>query len=464
MPEIVAETIVVRRNEIRLVRRADSSTWQAHFKVSKLSVWLRKSTKTEDVDEARAIAEELWMEAKYLAKNGQPVLSKKFKAVADTVMLDLQRKIAESGTKRGSNNDYLSAIKSYLIPFFGAYNIDRIKQSHITEFHQWRKAKVGRELSKSAQANHNAAMNLVLDTAVVKGYLMLSQRPVMQNTGEASGRRPDFSEQEVKTLIQYLPTWVKAGHRGQTRNLRELLAIYIPFVAITGMRPGTETEYLEWRHIELRDNGQKKYLYCNVLKGKTAKKGKRMGFVMDDACAPLLSKLVEIAPEFKNKTLQQVLSEQHTLPLFRTRTGSVPEKPPIQFKQLLQELDLLNCPITDEPRSLYSLRHYAVSQAIKKGMTQQQLENYFRTSAKMLTQYYNHFDSEMNIDLFAGRSGYGENSDENLINVLTSARQTDTIGLAEMVTGLTVELSAINPDATAKLRDALKAASKPASN
>jgi integrase len=185
-------------------------------------------------------------------------------------------------------------------------------------------------------------MNLVLDTAVVRGYLMLSQRPVMQNTGEASGRRPDFSEQEVKTLIQYLPTWVKAGHRGQTRNLRELLAIYIPFVAITGMRPGTETEYLEWRHIELRDNGQKKYLYCNVLKGKTAKKGKRMGFVMDDACAPLLSKLVEIAPEFKNKTLQQVLSEQHPLPLFRTRTGSVPEKPPIQFKQLLQELDLLD--------------------------------------------------------------------------------------------------------------------------
>jgi hypothetical protein len=97
-------------------------------------------------------------------------------------------------------------------------------------------------------------------------------------------------------------------------------------------------------------------------------------------------------------------------------------------------------------------------------MTQQQLENYFRTSAKMLTQYYNHFDSEMNIDLFAGRSGYGENSDENLINVLTSARQTDTIGLAEMVTGLTVELSAINPAATSTLRDALKAAARSAAN
>ena len=70
----------------------------------------------------------------------------------------------------------------------------------------------------------------------------------------------------------------------------------------------------------------------------------------------------------------------------------------------------------------------------------------------------------MNIDLFAGRSGYGENSDENLINVLTSARQTDTIGLAEMVTGLTVELSAINPAATTTLRDALKVAARAAAN
>ena len=458
MPEKVAETVVVRANEIRLVKRRGTDAWQAHYKVAKLSVWLRKSTKTNSLTEAQLAAEEFWMEAKYLAKNGQAVLSKKFRAVAEMVQRDLQRKIIEDGTKRGSNNDYLSAIKTYLIPFFGNLNVDRIKQQQINEFHTWRKEKVGRELSKSAQANHNAAMNLVLDSAVLQGYMMQSQRPIMQNTGEQSGRRPDFTDKEIKAIIAYLPSWVKRGHKGQTRNLRELLAIYVPFVAITGMRPGTETEYLEWRHIELRDSGDKKYLYCNVLRGKTAKKGKRMGFVMDDACAPLLSKLVEIQPEFLGKTLHEVLAEQHPLPLFRTRTGSVPEKPPIQFKQLLKEMNLLNCAVTDLPRSLYSLRHYAVSQAIKKGMTQQQLENYFRTSAKMLTDYYNHFESEMNIDLFAGRSGYSENSDRNLLEVLNSSARTDTIGLAEMVTGLTVELAYINPVATSKLRSALNAA------
>lgn len=459
MPDKAPETIVVKPNAIRLVRRSDSPTWQAHFKVDKLGVWIRKSTKTASLDAAREFAEEQWMEAKILAKNGSPVLSKKFKAVAQMVLLDLERKIVESGTKRGSNNDYVSAIRTYLVPFFGAYNVDRLSQLHVNEFHAWRKDKLGRELSKSAQANHNAAMNLVLDHAIQQGYLMPHQRPMLRNTGEDSGRRPDFSETELKKLIEYLPTWVSNAVRKDSRELRELLSIYIPFVAATGMRPGTETEYLEWRHIELRDNGTKKYLYCNVLRGKTVKKGKRMGFVMDDACAPLLGKLVEIAPEFKGKTLQQVLEEKHALALFRTRSGIVPEKPPIQFKQLLQEVGLFTCPITDESRSLYSLRHYAISQAIKKGMQEHQLENYFRTSAKMISKYYNHYDSEMNIDLFAGRTGNAENSDAALLEILTSARQTEMIGLAELVTGLTVSLSAINAAATDKLRDELKAAS-----
>lgn len=459
MPDKAPETVVLMPNAIRLVRRADSPTWQMHYKVDKLSMWVRKSAKTTKQDEAAKLAIKSWSIANADAERGYPVMSKKFKAVAQMVLLDLERKIVESGTKRGSNNDYVSAIRTYLVPFFGAYNVDRLTQHLVNEFHTWRKLKLGRELSKSGQANHNAAMKLVLEHAISKGFLMESQRPALRNTGEDSGRRPDFSEAELKKLIEYLPTWVGKAYRDDSRELRELFSIYIPFVAATGMRPGTETEFLEWRHIELKDNGIKKYLYCNVLRGKTVKKGKRMGFVMHDACAPLLSKLVEIAPEFKGKTLQEVIEGQHPLALFRTRSGTVPDKPSVQFKQLLQEAGLLKCPITDESRSLYSLRHYAISQFIKAGVTAEVLEKYFRTSAKMISKYYNHYDSEMNIDLFAGRSGNAENSDAALLEILSSARQTDTIGLAELVTGLTVSLSAINSSATNKLRDELKAAS-----
>lgn len=104
--------------------------------MDKLGVWIRKSTKTDNVDEAREFAEEKWVEAKILAQQGHPVLSKNFRVVAEAVLIDLHRKIAASGNKRGSNNYDVSAIQTYLIPFFSGYIINRIAQLQINEFHE----------------------------------------------------------------------------------------------------------------------------------------------------------------------------------------------------------------------------------------------------------------------------------------------------------------------------------------
>ena len=75
MREKAEETVVVRPNEIRLVRRPDSDRWQAHYKVEAIGRWLRKATGTADLDKAKSIAEEKWMEARILARSGHPVIS-----------------------------------------------------------------------------------------------------------------------------------------------------------------------------------------------------------------------------------------------------------------------------------------------------------------------------------------------------------------------------------------------------
>ncbi len=111
MREKAQETIVVRPNEIRLVRRPDSDRWQAHYKVEDIGKWLRKATGTADLDKARSLAEDMWMEARILARSGHPVISKKFKAIAEIVQRNLEIKVAADKTKRGSNNDYLATIK-----------------------------------------------------------------------------------------------------------------------------------------------------------------------------------------------------------------------------------------------------------------------------------------------------------------------------------------------------------------
>jgi hypothetical protein len=190
--------------------------------VDAIGRWLRKATGTADLDKARSIAEEQWMEARILARSGHPVISKKFKAVAEIVQRDLEIKVAADKTKRGSNNDYLATIKGYLIPFFGNYNVDRITTEVFNDFCEWRRNKVGKELSQSAQSNHNAALNLVFDHAVEKGFMTSLQRPVLKNTGEAGGRRPDFSVREIELICAHLPGWVDDARLERSRIVHKL--------------------------------------------------------------------------------------------------------------------------------------------------------------------------------------------------------------------------------------------------
>ena len=447
------ETIVVREHNVRLVRRARSRLWQAHFKVEKLGTWIRKSTGTDDVKTAQAFAEKEWMRAQILADEGVPVLSKKFKAVADVVLNYLERQVAVDKTKRGSKNDYISALRLYLIPYFGAYNIDRITQDVVNGFYKWRAEKIGRELSASAQANHNAAMNLVMDYAIEHGYLLAIRRPVMKNTGESSNRRPSFSHQELERLVQFMPSWIQSAPKKRTRLIRELLSIYVPFVAATGLRPGTETEHLEWRHIDIVTKpDQEPFLYANLQYGKTVKKGKTAGAVLHRSCWLFLEKLRQQDPELGKLTLAEVIAQRVPKKLFRLADGTEPETLTKQFKQLLIDAGLLLCPITDEERTLYSLRHYAITTAIENGGTAEQLQHQFRTSAEMIAKYYNHLNPLKNASMFTGKG----DSEDAISQIINGSPNDFMLGLAEMSTGINLQLMLVNQRATERLRDALK--------
>ena len=132
------ETIVIKPELIRLVRRFDSKKWQAHYKLEGIKNWFRRSTDSSNVREAARIAERMWMKATFDHEEGRPVISKKFRPVAEVVLHRLQAEIAAE-TAKPSARDYVSAIKLYLIPFYGAYNVDGIKPAVISEFHVWRR-------------------------------------------------------------------------------------------------------------------------------------------------------------------------------------------------------------------------------------------------------------------------------------------------------------------------------------
>ena len=454
MRVISSETVVVKPELIRLVRRADSKKWQVHYKLENVKTWFRRSTDTTNVKEAARIAERIWMKATFDHEDGRPVTSKKFKPVAESVLRRLQEEI-DAGTAKPSAKDYVSAIKLYLLPFYGNYNVDGIKPAVISEFHTWRRNKVGRELSGSAQNNHNAALNLIFDEAVERGYMTAYERPQLKNTGSESDRRAEFTQDELETLMASVPKFISDGRTLRTRMIRELLTIYVPFMAATGMRPGTEAEFLEWRHIDVEIRDGQPVLHFRLQRGK---RGPR-NFVAHNSCWLLLERLRQLSPDLSGMTLDAVLKKRVPKLLFRLSDGSVPDNWNKPFRQWLEDTQLLICPVTGKERSLYSLRHYYATQRLLEGIPIHDLSEQMGTSVLMITKHYSHLTPLMKAKQFAGVVDESGSSDAAQIKAIMAAHMANNniMNLVQMGMGLVLPLAVQSQSLTDDFEQRLKA-------
>ncbi len=452
-----SETVVVKPELIRLVRRVDSKKWQVHYKLENVKTWFRRSTDSTDIKEATKIAERIWMKATFDHEEGRPITSKKFKNVSDIVLQRLLAEI-EAGTAKPSARDYVSAIKLYLVPFYGNYNIDGVKPAVISEFHIWRRNKVGRELSGSAQNNHNAALNLIFEEAIERGYMTAYERPQLKNTGGDSDRRAEFNQEELETLMASVPKFISDGRTLRTRMIRELLSIYVPFMAATGMRPGTEAEFLEWRHIDVEIRDGQPVLHFRLQKGK---RGPR-NFVAHNSCWLLLERLRQLSPDLSDMTLEAVLKKRVPKLLFRLSDGSVPDNWNKPFRQWLEDTELLNCPVTNKERSLYSLRHYYATQRLLEGIPIHDLAEQMGTSVLMITRHYSHLTPLMKAKQFAGVVDETASSEAAQIKAIMAAQMANSniMNLVQMGTGLIMPLVVQSAKLTDDFEHRLKAQQK----
>jgi hypothetical protein len=452
-------TVVLKPELIRLVRRGDSKKWQVHYKLEGIKSWFRRSTDTPDIKEATRIAERMWMKATFDHEEGRPVISKKFKPVAEVVLRKLDEEI-RAGTAKPSAKDYVSAINLYLIPFYGNYNVDSLKPAVITEFHEWRRAKVGRELTSSAQNNHNAAFNKVIDEAVERGYIAAYDRPVAKNTGTETDRRAEFSHEELEVLLGAAGQFIEDGRTARTRMIRELLTIYVPFMAATGMRAGTEAEFLEWRHIDVEIRDKQPILHFRLQRGK---RGAR-NFVAHNSCWLLLERIRQLSPDLADMTLEQVLKKRVAKRLFRLSDGSIPDNWNKPFRQWLEDTQLLNCPVTAKERSLYSLRHYYATQRLLEGIPIHDLAEQMGTSVLMITKHYSHLTPLMKAKQFAGVVDPDGKGDAEQIRAIMSAQMANNniLSLVQMGTGMTMALSYQNSDLADDFEKRLKGSAKQA--
>jgi len=246
--DVAAGLVHLRDGCVVLYRRTHSQRWQTRYKLDD-GRWRRKSTKHTNADYAAQVACDAYDRARFLRDENLPVDTKRFEAVA---MLAVNDMLAQQNAGGGKSvyASYITALRVYLVPFFGKHNINTIGYAKLCEFDAWRRVKMGKQPTKSTVTTHNSALNRVFDEAVKRGWLAESQRPQAPNTGVQGKARDTFSKQEYQQLTSYMVRWSATGHTEKTRQMRQLLRDYVLILATTGIRHGTEAMNLRWRDIE----------------------------------------------------------------------------------------------------------------------------------------------------------------------------------------------------------------------
>jgi integrase len=396
MAKLNDDTHVLLDGAAKVYKRGNSKRWQATFQID--GHWVRISTGKRDLEEAKTVAREQYLDYKFRSKHDLPVVTKRFEDVAQLAVADMQRQL-DAGAGRKVFKDYIKAIDKYFIPFFGKAFITNIDHDKILAFNAWRVEQIGREPKASTLNTHNSAMNKVYAEAVSRGFISQGKVPILANKGEGAKRRPDFSLEDYRTMIRKLPSWITKGKQGKSQNMRALLRDYVLIMANTGMRHGTEAQNLRWKHVTVFTENSLDYVEF-YLHGKTAPHEAigRSGTI------DYLKRIHSRTDAIKNMPFDVMLKKKLDLPVFCLPDGSVTEHLRQTFKAFLTEAGLLKCPKTGQDRTLYSLRHtYATFALVNDGMDIHALAKQMGTSIGMIERHYSHLTPRMKKDMFTGK-------------------------------------------------------------
>jgi integrase len=425
---VVPKSISVIAKKVKLYKRSRSNVWQTEIKLQN-GKRERFSTGFEDEEEAKEKALELFYGAATRAENKLPQSTRRFRNVAKFALKRMQDELdADNG--KTIYSDYIRVINNYLIPFFGNYDVANVNVKLLKEYEAWRDLKMGRakeekrlillkgksaaeveeilqdaankfRAAQSTINTHNSALNRVFDEAMLNGWITESIKPNLLNKGVKSESRGAFTQEEYNFILRHLDKWKNTGHRKVTREIRELLSLYVGFLAGTGIRHGTETYNLKWRHIrKIEQDGEPPYIAINV----DGKRGKRE-LIATDETAIFLLMLHELNPRVNQLNYEDMLKEGVDEYVFVNRSGERVTTDALRgaFRKFLDIHNLRIGGLDDRPRSLYSLRHTYATKALVAGRDIHKLAVQMGTSVAMLEEYYSKVSARMNAAEHAGR-------------------------------------------------------------
>lgn len=445
MPTQKATTQTIIPRALVIYIRKNSNVWQCRYKVG--GVWVRASTNEYDVKLAAKVADRMRIEAEVRKQHNLTAETRYFKNVAENVIKQMQYDLANNIGKV-IYKDYIYVINKYFIPIFQKYKMSGIDNAAMQMFQEKRLQKMKKNPSRSTLQTHNAALNMIFDYAVEKGYMAKSQVPVLKAEGRKRNPRPPFTVNEVALLLYNFDDWIALA-KDEEKEERELLKDYVNILLDTGLRAGKELTELKWQQIDYvrrtrltgyiaDEYGEEEEVYETkslvylFVTGKNKEREARGNVKTISALQNILDR------NYDGIKLREMINTNNAEYVITLKDKKKPKHLAKLFEEYLNHNNMLYERKTQRKRVLYSLRHTYATLALQNDkVPMHTLTKQLGNSAQMVEQHYSHLrvreaEEQLNNDVTnnlidkrvkALEDGYAFNLDEEDVEAVKGLKE-----------------------------------------
>ena len=371
---------------LQVYQRPESRVWQCAARVGERR--FRQSTKEENLDRAKDVAEEWYLDLRGKLRAGQITKPQHtFEAAAKGYLKEV--KVLAVSERSPIYVELLELrLNRHIIPFFGAKPIEDVNRGLVQAYRAKRAEetiaktavgdKPGRPPARSTMTNEIVHIRQILKWAEGMGWIPFvpNLTPPYKTQGKR-GRRAWFSPEEYKQLYTATRRRIAEGKRPGWKSTYEDLHDLILFLANTGLRPD-EAMALEVRDVKIEaDASTKDTILVIDVRGKV---GVRYSKSMPGAVQPFKRVLARRQKEFAAGDDSAGAALPPTQRLF-------PKFPRATFNKILDE-EGLKFDRDGKRRTAYSLRHTYISTRLMEGADIYQIANNCGTSVKMIEEFY----------------------------------------------------------------------------
>ena len=340
------------RRGVSLYKVEASPYWYARIWNSSVGKYIVRSTKETSRLVAAEVAEELYSDLKQKKFLDEVPRTKTFIYFAEKLIKQQRRLAGKTRSSAFASDDekLLKRNGDGIIDYFYKRDITLIRTSDITEYFNVLDDNRTKPLSASSKNKHNIIIKKVLRLAYDDGVLQTI--PPSPKIERKDNPRVSFSEEQYSSFLKGISSAIKRKDTVRGNVISDEFYYFVLLLVHSYVRP-TRTEAFGLKHhdIEIKDNPPHIQLDVDGKTGKRLSASTEYGvefYQKLKACNPDYNSLEDyiFLPKMKNRETA-------------TRIGQ-------RFFNHVVEQENLKFDKNGNPRSFYSLRHYALQTRLRK--------------------------------------------------------------------------------------------------